>query len=201
MVKALGNILGLLRALPILLGYALGRVFLDQMRAFSAASERASRIPGFVGIYTRQAFYRRTLARVGGDAHFGFMSVFSKPAAVIGHRVYIGRFCTIGWADLGDDVMLADGVQILSGGHQHSAPSPPSGEGEEEGPKPEAGPLRDNPLRFSKVTIGAGAWIGAGAIIMADVGAGAVVAAGAVVVKPIAAGERVGGVPAKPLSA
>ncbi len=142
-----------------------------------------------MGIYTRQAFYRYTASGVGRDVCFGFMSVFSKPAARIGHRVYIGRFCSVGWADIHDDVMLADGVQVLSGRHQHGASS-------------RGGmALRENVQAYKKVTIGRGAWIGAGAVVMADVGEGAVVAAGAVVVKPVPAYARVGGVPAASLGA
>src|SRR5205085_10328307 len=108
--------------------------------------------------------------------------------ATLGNHVYIGRFCSIGWAEIGDDAMLGDGVQVLSGRHQHGRAADAGGV------------LRDNPQEFSRVTIGAGAWIGAGAIVMADVGARAVVGAGAVVVKPVGVGERVGGVPAKPLT-
>lgn len=189
LVKTIGGVLGWLRALPHICCHALCRPLLGEARAFSCASERIARVPGVLGIYTRQAFYSCTLAGVGHDVHFGFMSLFSKRAAVLGDRVYIGRFCTIGWAQIGDDVMLADGVQILSGGHQHGSEA--------------AGnqTLRDNEQTFTKVTLGKGAWIGAGAIVMADVGEGAIVGAGAVVTKAVPAGAKVGGVPAKPLTA
>jgi acetyltransferase-like isoleucine patch superfamily enzyme len=59
--------------------------------------------------------------------------------------------------------------------------------------------LRDNPQSYEKVTIGPGAWLGAGAVVMADVGPRAVVGAGAVVVHPVSPAARVGGVPARPL--
>lgn len=185
--KTIGRTMGLVLALPSLLGYVLGARVLGRERAFALSSEHLAKRAGLLGIYTRQAFYRHTTGGVGRDVCFGFMSVFSKPALRIGQRVYIGRFCSVGWAVLEDDVMLADGVQVLSGRHQH-------GNGASGG---EA--IRDNEQVFACVTIGRGAWIGAGAVVMADVGAGAVVAAGAVVVKPVAAGARVGGVPAKAL--
>jgi len=117
--KTIGRTIGLILALPILTGYALGSWVLGKERAFSLSSERLAGRAGLLGIYTRQAFYRYTTGGVGRDVCFGFMSVFSKPAIRIGQRVYIGRFCSIGWADIQDDVMLADGVQILSGGRQH----------------------------------------------------------------------------------
>ena len=176
---------------PCLVRYRLACVLMGPSRAFISLSERMATKSGMMGNYKRQTYYKSVLAHVGKDVHFGFMSLFSKSQAHIGDRVYIGRFCTIGWAELGDDVMLADAVQILSGGKQH-------------GDKKEisAGQtLHDNEQQFSKVIVGQGAWIGAGAIVMADVGAGAIVGAGAVVTKPVAAGTRVGGVPAKVLGA
>ena len=185
--KTIGRTVGLVLALPNLAGYVLGSRVLGKERAFALTSERLAVRGGLLGIYVRQAFYRYTTGGVGRDVCFGFMSVFSKPAVRVGQRVYIGRFCSIGWAELQDDVMLADGVQVLSGRHQHGAESR------------DGGALRDNVQRFERVTIGRGAWIGAGAVVMADVGPGAVVAAGAVVVRPVAAGARVGGVPAKAL--
>lgn len=188
-LKTIGRTIGFMLALPSLLGYALGSALLGKERAFALASEKLAVRGGQLGIYIRQAFYRYTTGGVGRDVCFGFMSVFSKPAVRIGQRVYIGRFCSIGWADIQDDVMLADGVQVLSGRHQH-------GTGSAQGQ-----PVRDNAQTYKKITLGRGAWIGAGAVVMADVGAGAVVAAGAVVVKPVSPGARVGGVPAKPLTA
>lgn len=188
-LKTVGRTVGFVLALPGLIGYEMASAAMGKERAFSLASEKLAVRGGQMGVYVRQAFYRYTTAGVGRDVCFGFMAVFSKPAVRIGHRVYIGRFCSIGWADIRDDAMLADGVQVLSGRHQHGA-TPRRGRW-----------LRDNVQTFRKVTIGRGAWIGAGAVVMADVGEGAVVAAGAVVVKPVPAFARVGGVPAVALGA
>ncbi len=188
--KQLGAAAGWLIALRFRLRYTLMRRVLGPGRAFLDASEAIARVPGHLGVYARQSFYRRHLAGVGGDVYFGFMTLFSKTQTKLGHRVYVGRFCTIGWADIGEDAMIADGVQILSGGRTHLPASHDSAA---------ASTLRDNALNFQRVTIGRGAWIGAGAIVMADVGEGAIVAAGAVVTKPVASGSRVAGVPARPL--
>lgn len=186
-IKRLARFVGYCRATPHWLTYQTGCVLFGRERAFPAASERISRIPGLLGVYARQAFYRCTLRHTGEDVYFGFMSVLSKPDARIGDRVYIGRFCTIGLAEIGDDTLLADAVQVLSGRHQH-------------GRAAAGGPPHDQAPQFTRVTIGAGAWLGAGAIVMADIGDQAVVAAGAVVVKPVENGSRVGGVPARPLN-
>jgi acetyltransferase-like isoleucine patch superfamily enzyme len=187
-LKIIGHLLGLLRALPHVVECLLLHAAMGQPRAFSMASERIARLPGVLGIYARQWFYRVFLSSVGEDVHFGFMSLLSKPETAIGERVYIGRFCCIGWANIGDQAILADGVQVLSGRHQHGKEAV------------EGHPIHDNPLEFSRICIGKGAWIGAGAIIMADVGAGAVVGAGSVVVRPVGDGERVAGVPARPIT-
>ncbi len=187
LIKQLGHAAGSVLSVRYHIGHMLDRAVVGPDRGFILASERIAKRSGQLGVYIRQAFYRRTLAGVGEDVHFGFMSLFSKRQAALGNRVYIGRFCTVGWAEIGDDVMLADGVQILSGRHQHGSEAH---EGET---------LKDNEQSFSRVTIGEGAWLGANSVIMADVGQGAIVAAGAVVVKPVPDGGKVGGVPAKPL--
>lgn len=51
------------------------------------------------------------------------------------------------------------------------------------------------------VTVGANAHVGMGAVVLqgVEVGAGALVAAGAVVIRDVAPGERVAGIPARPL--
>lgn len=169
---------------PRLLAFGCFRHVWGVDRAFLAASESIGRIPGMRGVYARQAFYRHVLASCGRDVYFGWESVFSMTVARVGENVYIGRRCSIGFADIGDNVMLADGVQILSGGREHGRGL----EGETH---------QDRPQEFRKQTIGAGAWIGTNAIIMADVGSGAIVGAGAVVTKPVPARAIVVGVPAK----
>lgn len=186
LIKSCAKFLGCLHALPYYLCYRLGVSVLGPARAFESASERISRVPGFLGCYARYAFYRWTLAAVGQDVQIRFLTFFSKTGASIGNRVYIGRNCSIGWAVIGDDVLLADGVQITSGKYQHA---------QSDGPRAD----EDDQNRFIPVTIGKGAWLGAGAIVMADVGEGAMVAAGAVVTKPVPAHAKVAGVPARPL--
>ena len=180
-IKTLSGSLATLQAVSHLAGYRLACAAMGPDRAFIAASERVARKPGYRGIHLRQAYYRHVLDHLGRDVHFGFMTVLSKAAARIDDRVYIGRFCTLGWVELGEGVLIADGVQILSGGQQHLDQS-------------------DATPQFTKVTIGRCAWIGAGAIVMADVGEGAVVAAGAVVTKPVEPRQRVAGVPARPMA-
>jgi acetyltransferase-like isoleucine patch superfamily enzyme len=170
-------------ALPRLMSYFACRRLLGR-RAFGAFSESMALVPGLRGVYLRQAFYRQTLAHCGQDVYFGWQSVFSMPEARVGERAYIGRFCSIGFADIGDEAMLADHVQILSGGHEHSRASAIQS-------------MQSQDQCFRHVRIGTGAWIGAGAIVMADVGEHAIVGAGAVVNQPIPANSVAVGVPAR----
>ena len=169
--------------LPRILCYFAGRRLLGD-RAFSAACESIARIPGLRGVYLRQAFYRKTLNHCGQDVYFGWNSAFSMPEAEIGDRAYIGRFCSIGFAQIGAEVMLADQVQILSGGREHG-----SAHGDQS--------MHEQAQTFRRVGIGDGAWIGAGAVVMANVGAGSIIGAGAVVNTPIPPNSVAVGVPAK----
>lgn len=182
--KKLAQFISALDASPMLIEYRIACKLIGQDRALAALSEKLSLRTGMSGLYLRAACYRRVLEHVGEDVYIGFMSQFSKTSAVISDRVYIGRFCTIGSVVIEDDVMLADHVQLLSGRHQH-------------GDRDSSGILRENQHIYQTITIGQGAWIGAGAVVMADVGAGAIVGAGAVVTRPVAAGDRVAGVPAR----
>ncbi len=184
--KKLAQSVAALRAIPMLMRYRFACRIMGQQRALMQLSESLSAKTGMMGLYLRHAVYRQILDHVGNDVYIGFMSQFSKTHAQLGDRVYIGRFCSIGSVVMGDDVMLADHVQLLSGRHQH-------------GDSSSSGSLHKNSHVYQTITIGKGAWIGAGAVVMADVGEGAIVGAGAVVTKPVAAGDRVGGVPARSL--
>lgn len=177
-LKTIAAILGTLRAMPHLLCFSLSSLIMGRDRAFAASGEAVAKIPGQIGLYTRAAFYRATIDHVGKDVYLGFMSIVTHRNARLGDRAYIGRFCSIGSAAIDDGVKLADGVQILSGRHQHTD---------------------RGTLRLMPVTIGGNAWIGTNAVIMNDVGEHATVGAGAVVVHPVAGETAVGGVPAIPL--
>ena len=89
-----------------------------------------------------------------------------------------------GGLEIGEDVLIGPHVKLLSAGHAI-----------------DEGDVRINRNRITrqKITIEAGAWIGAGAIVLEGVriGRGAVVAAGSVVRQDVPDGAVVAGVPAR----
>lgn len=182
-VKRLLETLFLGLTLPRLLFFHLNRLVWGRDRAFQAASESISRIPGERGVYMRQAFYGQTLDRCGRDCGFSFGCLYSMTAARLGDRVYTGRYCSIGFAEIESDVLLADGVIVLSGGREHGDP---------DGDTPS-----DRASVYSQVKIGTRTWIGSGAVIMADVGRRVTIGAGAVVTQPIPDDCVAVGVPAR----
>lgn len=139
-------------------------------RIFDFSAKLLSLVPGKIGQYIRTAFYKMTLTECHYDLMVGFGSFFSHPTARAGRRVGMGSFTIVGTAVLGDGVMIGSRVSVLSGKYQHGGflhGVTPSGEG-----------------RFETVTIGAGSWIGEGAIVMASLGERCMVSAGSVVTKP-----------------
>ncbi len=129
-------------------------------------------VPGILGDYLRIAFYKFTLAECSLSSRVSFGTFFAHPEANLGPHVYIGSYCIIGRSVLGAGSQIASGVQILSGKRQHSR--------NEKGEISSA--EKDS---FETVTIGPDCWIGAAAIVMADVGFGTTIGAGSVVSRPI----------------
>ena len=168
--------------LPRLIAFRIATHFLGR-RSLSGASEAIARIPGLRGTYMRQAFYGSVLESCGMDVAIGWGTVFSMTEASLGDKVYIGRCCSVGFGRIGSEAMLGDNVYVLSGGREH----------DREGDRV----MHSQGQTYTRVSIGCGAWIGAGAIIMADVGEQAIVGAGAVVNRPIPDGAIAVGVPAK----
>lgn len=187
MKRLLKNTMELLAAVMVLpwRGYhVLYRVAAGRERACQALSQRASRWPGAVGDCLRRALLRGVLAHVGRDVTVSFGTIFSKPSARLEDGVYIGPYCTLGNAHIGRDTLLADRVSIPSGAAQHGLERTDI-------------PVRQQPGTFETVVIGQDCWIGAGAIVLANVGDHCVVAAGSVVTHPVEDWKIVAGVPAR----
>lgn len=105
-----------------------------------------------------------------------------------GENVFVNQGCTFmdkGGIRIGDGVMIAPRVSLITGGH----------------PLPRA--ERRAYLSFAPIVVEDDVWIGAAAVLTQGVtiGAGAVVAAGAVVTRDVPAGTLVAGVPARVIKA
>lgn len=173
-----------LTVLPAYVAYQVTALFVDRDKAFHGASQRVSLWPGIVGEYRRREFYRLTLDECSDDCCLSFGTVFSKRHARIGRRVYVGTHCNLGLVTLGDDVLLASGVDVLSGSGQHRFEDPDR-------------PVREQGGAFKRVSIGFDTWIGNRTVVMADVGARCVVGAGSIVTGPLPDRSVAVGVPAR----
>jgi virginiamycin A acetyltransferase len=182
--KRLARAVALVTVLPVLLHYWVWSLVLGRHAAFRGAVQFLSLLPGLPGVYLRGAFLRQTLADCHPSARVEFGVLFSEPGAAIGEGVYVGPRCIRGLVRLEKDVLLASGVQVPSGAKTHRFDDPTV-------------PIRDQGGELTVVTIGEGAWVGAGAVVLADVGKGTVVAAGSVVAKPLPEFVVAAGVPAK----
>ncbi|MDQ6706301.1 MAG: acyltransferase [Acidobacteriota bacterium] len=142
--------------------------------------------PGLIGDFLRVAYYRLTLSRCPMTSRISFGSFFAHPRAGIGEGVYIGAYCILGRTSIGSRTQIASGVQILSGGRQHSRDREGRIQGSEQG-------------EFQSISIGEDCWIGASAIVMADVGARSTIGAGSVVTRSIPPDSVAVGSPARVL--
>ena len=166
-------------ALPFALTSGFGR--LDSL--YTLWAHVGALIPGLPGDFLRIAYYRMTLSECSLHARIQFGSFFAHPQVKLGQGVYIGSYCILGKTTIGERTHLASAVQVLSGAHQH--------------PRAEDGRFLAAESQFESVAIGADCWIGAGAIIMADVGKRTTISAGSVVTRPIPEGSIAAGNPAR----
>jgi virginiamycin A acetyltransferase len=184
LLKNTANGLALVLVWPCYLGYRTGRLVMDPQKAFAGWSQAFSLIPGLCGVYLRRAFYRLVLPRCDTDVCLSFGTVFSHPTAEVGRSVYVGLYCCLGDVTLEDDVLIGSQVSVMNGGEQH-------------GIERLDVPIREQPGKWPRVTIGQDTWIGDRAVVLADVGKHCVIGAGAVVCNPIPDYAIALGVPAR----
>jgi acetyltransferase-like isoleucine patch superfamily enzyme len=151
---------------------------------FSAQTQLLSLLPGNAGSYLRNAYYFLVLRRCHLSCRFSFGMLFTHSDAIVGRRVYIGAYSTIGKATIGDDTMIADRVGLLSGSHQHTVGDPTAA-------------FQQQPQVLQPIMIGRNVWIGSNSVVMADVEDNSIVGAGSVVSRPIPANSVAVGNPAR----
>jgi virginiamycin A acetyltransferase len=178
-LKSLATGAFLVLVFPCALASGFGRL----ETVFSLFAQACALVPGIMGNYVRVAYYRMTLRSCARDFYIEFGSFFAHPQTTVGRHVGVGPYCIIGYAVIGEGTLIGPGAKILSGGQQHKRDS--------------EGRLTDEGRRFKEIVIGEHCWIGALAVVLADIGHRSTVAAGAVVLTPVAPGVVVGGNPAE----
>jgi virginiamycin A acetyltransferase len=172
MLKGTADCVAVMLVLPAAIIYWVGRAALGADKAFPGLSQAIALFPGLLGVYLRRALYRLVLARCESGCCLCFGTILSDPAAEIGRDVYVGPYGCLGDVTLEDDVLLGSHVSIINGGGQHGIDRLDV-------------PIREQPGRYPRVTIGRDSWIGDRSVILSDVGHHCVIGAGSVVIRPI----------------
>jgi virginiamycin A acetyltransferase len=153
---------------------------------FQAFAQLFSLVPGLPGDFLRVSYYALTLRKCSLHCRVSFGSLFAQSSATVGRGVYIGAHCLLGACEIGERTQIASYVQILSGRYQHERGN-------------DGQILAANEELFIPVVIGADCWIGASAIVMADIGSMSTIGAGAVVTRPMPSSVVAVGNPARQL--
>ena len=185
-IKALARGAATIVAAPALISYRVRSAIIGRDRALEGSTQALAWIPGLVGQYVRRAFLMRVLAQCHHTAVVEFGTIFSQSGARLDENAYVGPRCHLGLVHVERDALLAGGVHVPSGGRTHGIDDLTAA-------------IRDQPGSPVLVRIGAGAWIGSAAVVMADVGRDSVVGAGAVVTRPVPDRVVAAGVPARVL--
>ena len=143
-----------------------------------------SLFPGFIGPPVRASFYKQTLPRSHMDLYMGFGSFITKINTRIGKGVLINGHSTVGLADIGDGVVIANFVSVLSGSRQHNFSDPEIGILEKEGV-------------YNRLFIRNDVFIGDQSVVMANIGEKTIIGSGSIVVKEIPSYSIAIGNPAK----
>jgi virginiamycin A acetyltransferase len=179
---------GMLQGLSVTLvfPFALCCAFGRFSRVFQTGGQLLSIVPGLFGDYLRIAYYFLTLRECSLHSRISFGSFFAQSSSSMGRGVYVGAYCVLGACTIGDRTQIASHVQLASGRHQHTRDA-------------EGRILGSSENEFKPVLVGPDCWIGASAIVLADVGSNSTVGAGAVVTRPVPESVIVVGNPARPI--
>lgn len=179
-IKTFVQALSLAVALPFAAFAGFGRF----SPIFQGFAQLFALVPGLPGDYLRIAYYVCTLRRCSLNSRVSFGSFCAQSSVSISRGVYIGCYCVVGACVIGERTQIASHVQILSGRHQHLR-------------GPDGRIMGADEEEFMPVVIGADCWIGATAIVMADIGPETTIGAGAVVTRPIPTNAVAVGNPAR----
>ena len=184
--KAVARAAASVIVMPVCASFTMRALLLGRDRALLGSTQALAIVPGLAGQYVRRAFLQYAIAHCHNSAVVEWGTTLSSAGARLDEGVYIGPSCHIGLAHVERDALIASGVHVPSGAMTH-------------GIDDLSVPIRDQPGRQRLIRIGAGAWIGSAAVIMADVGDHTVVGAGAVVTRALPAAVIAAGAPARVL--
>ncbi|MEY3760385.1 MAG: hypothetical protein RIR39_1876 [Pseudomonadota bacterium] len=142
-------------------------------------------MPYSLGAKWVRAFLIRNFIDVCGNKLIVETGAILSPFISVGHDCLIGEGCRIrGNVTIGNDVLLAQNVELISFGHGFERSDVP---------------MRLQAETFGSIEIGNDVWIGVNAVVLPNVKIGnhAIVGAGSVVTKDVPDWAIVGGVPAK----
>lgn len=183
-IKLVVHVVATVAVAPMLVSYWVRSAVIGRDQAVRGSTQALALVPGLVGIVLRRAFLARVLPYCSRLATIEFGVLLSSAEATIGDHAYIGPYSSIGFVEIGPDVLIGSAVHVPSGARNHSFDDLDT-------------PIRNQPAVKSRVRIGRNSWIGSNAVVMADVGANCVVGAGAVVTKPVDDWTVAAGVPAR----
>lgn len=141
-------------------------------------------IPGVLGLLIRQFYYEKTLKSCGVNLRVFWGAYIVYPEVEIGDNCTIEEFCIISKCVLGNDVIIAARVSIMSGSKHHDVNDITKTFGESK-------------AEYSTVKLGNNLWIGTHAVIMNNIGCNTAIGAGAVVTSAIPDLVVAAGVPAR----
>jgi len=147
----------------------LEKVLTSSEQVFSFFGHLLSLAPAKLGSYLRVAYYLWTLDKCSSDISIGFGTFFPHRQVEVGSMVGIGAYCVIGCVKMGDNVMIASRVSVISGKYQHHAEQD----------------KWSRTVNLQTITIGSHCWIGEGAIVANSIGEHCMVSVGTVVTKDI----------------
>ncbi|GJL45477.1 TPA: acyltransferase [Citrobacter farmeri] len=151
---------------------------------YKTSTQLLAFFPGIIGLLIRQFYYELSLTSCGKNLRVFWGAYIVYPDVIIGNNCTIEEFCILSKCKLGDDVILAARVSIMSGSKHHDINDLTTTFGESKS-------------EYRTVQLGNNLWIGTHAVIMNDIGDNTAIGAGAVVSRAIPEMVVAAGVPAR----